>query len=137
MMQSRLWISAGIIAVVIIIGFVLSVPHTKEVPPPASRASTTPEPAQVVVKDSYKKGVHTISGSVMAPNACASVTADATLEGDSSAPRGIALSLGMPADTGICLEVPTKIPFGTTIAAPSGLPITTTINGVIASTTTP
>jgi hypothetical protein len=41
----------------------------------------------------------------------------------------------MPSDSGICLQVPTRISFHTTVSAPANLPISATVNGSLASTT--
>lgn len=135
MNQKRLLVAAAIIALVIVIGFVLSVPHTREV-----TRVFEPEPEVVVpsvtIRDVFKKGTHTITGSLMAPNACASITAQASLESDvSGTERSILVALVMLADTGICLEVPTRVTFSTTIAAPAQIPITVSVNGSVATTT--
>lgn len=135
MNQKRLWIAATIIAFVIIIGFVLSVPHTREV-----TRVFEPEPVatvpSVTIHDVFKKGTHTITGSLMAPNACASVTAYTSLEGDvSSAERSILVALTISTGTGICLELPTRVTFSTTIVAPAQVPILVTVDGSTASTT--
>jgi hypothetical protein len=124
------------ILVILVIGFILSVPHTHDVEnkaaPATDTASTTPI---VTLNDSYRKGVHTLSGSVELPNVCTSLDAEATLLGDASSTQTIALSLSAPADTGTCLQLPMQTTFSTTISAPSGLPISVTVNGIAASTT--
>jgi len=134
MKHSRLWVLAAIIAFVIFTGFILSVPHTRDVskPLPSSVAMDVPT---VSLHDSFKKGVHTITGSLQAPNACAAVTAEATLEGAASTTGSILVALSLPRDSGVCLQVPTKINFTATINAPARLPITATVNGAAATTT--
>lgn len=148
MLHSRFWVAAGLIALAVIIGFAFSVPHTRDgkvQKKPAPVATTTPV---VTLSDSYRKGTHTLSGSVMAPDACMSVSADASLFGAASSTatttqsvattsERIELSLVMPADDGVCLQIPTKTDFSTTIDAPEGLPIDVTLNGQPASTTAP
>ncbi len=137
MNRTRLWISSAIIAIVILITFALSVPHTRdvEVNSVLSPETETERAPSVTVRDSFKKGVHTISGSVKAPNACTPVSASATLVGNASSTQGILVTLAMQTDSGICLQVPTLIHFTTTISAPANLPITVTVNGSPASTT--
>ncbi len=135
MKYSRLWLSAGIIAFVLVIGFVLSVPHTRDVGKVAQGENAITSVSEVTLHDSYKKGVHTISGSLMVPNACTSVAAEASLAGDPSAPSGILVALSVPEDAGICLQVPMSTNFTVTIAAPAHLPISATVNGVVATTT--
>lgn len=134
MSHRRLWVAAAIIALVIIVGFVLSVPHTRDVfRAPAPPVVTTVPP--VTLHDVYKKGVHTITGSLMAPNACTVVTASARLQGDASSTERIEVTLSTSNDTGVCLELPTLIRFSTTITAPAHLPLTATVNDSVASTT--
>ncbi|MFZ3043862.1 MAG: hypothetical protein WA058_02005 [Minisyncoccia bacterium] len=130
MKHSRLWILAGIIALIIVGGFILSVPRTRDIESPESPSVAATVPA-VTLRDSFKKGVHTITGSLMAPNACATASAEASLQGES----GILIAVSLPEDSDICLEVPTRTTFTTTISAPARLPITATVNGETATTT--
>ncbi len=136
MRHMRLGIAAAIIAAVIFIGFVLSVPHTRDViqvpKKDSSAASSTP---LVTLRDAFKKGLHTITGSVEAPDACTAITASSTLVGDASSTESIRVDISLPVDTGICLQLPTPVDFRVTIAAPEYVPLTATVNGVAASTT--
>ena len=134
MRLTRLSTAATIIALAILILFVLSVPHAREVPQAPKQNVPTEVPA-VTVHDSYKKGTHTITGTLMAPDACTSVTASVSAQGDAADPKGIALALVMPMNSGVCLEVPTRTIFSAAISAPPSLPITVTVNGIVASTT--
>lgn len=134
MKHSRLWLSASIIALVIIIGFVISVPHTRDVPGARALNVTTPGVPEVALRDVFKKGVHTISGSVEAPDACSTVSAEASLTGDASSTQSILVAVSIATDAGICLELPTRETFQTTLAAPAQLPLFVTVNGVTATT---
>ena len=135
MRYSRLWVAASIIAIFIVTGFVLSVPHTRDVdkvlPPP----SVAPSVPAISLHDSYKKGQHTITGMIEARNACTAVTAEAALLGEASSTTGILVKLSLQEDSGICLQEPTQMNFTTTVSAPAHVPITATINGVTATTT--
>lgn len=135
MNSTRLWISAAIIAFVILVTFVLSVPHTRNVGekfiPPAEMVDVP----SVALHDTFKKGVHTISGSIEAPNACAKASAYATLTGNASTTQGILVVISVHGDSGICLQLPTQISFQTTISAPASLQLTATVNGAPASMT--
>ena len=135
MKHTRLRAAATIIALIVGAGFILSVPHThdvKEVP----KVSTAPQSIPVVaLQDSFKKNQHTITGSIIAPNACTIVTATATVSGSASSTQSILVALSMPPDTGICLQLPTPVDFKTTVSAPAGLPLIATVNGITASTT--
>lgn len=131
--HSRLSTVALILALAIIGGFFLSVPRVRDVDDAESSvssvlASTTP---LVSLHTSFKKGVHTITGSVWAPNACTSATVEATLTETSR----ILLDVSMPEDTGLCLEVPTEVPFSTSVTAPEEALVDVRVNGVVASTT--
>jgi len=137
MNHTRIWIPATIIAVVLLVGFALLVPHTRDVLVDDVRTAVSSSPPEVVLRDTFKKGVHTITGTVDAPNACTSVSAEATLQGDASTTESIAVDISMPSDTGICLQIPTPTAFQATLTAPAELPITVTVNGVLATTSTP
>lgn len=137
MNQTRLWAAAAIILVVVIAGFALSVPHAREVPAaPPSPAEALSAPL-VTLHDAFKKGTHTITGSLEAPDACTTASAAASLTGDASSTESILVAIQMPADSGVCLRLPTRAAFSATISAPSGLPLTATVNGVAASTSAP
>lgn len=132
MNNRRLWLSAGIISCVIVIAFVLSVPHTRDL---GVKQSSPPETVPAVsLHDSFKKGAHTITGSLTVANACTNASADASLAGEGSE-SAILVALTLVDDGGLCLQVPTPINFQTTIVAPVSLPITVTVNGSPASTT--
>lgn len=134
MSHRRLWISAAIIALVIIVGFVFSVPHTRDIEE-ANRLSAEPQNApEVSLRDSYRRGVHTITGSLIAPNACTEVSATAELLGSASTTETIAVQISMPADNGVCLQLPTRVSFETKLSAPAELPFTVLVNGAVAST---
>lgn len=130
MHQRRLWIAAGIIALIILAGFTLYVPHTRDSGTPQTLEAAVEVVPPVTVHDSYKKGVHTITGSLEVVDACVGVTA-AAITTDS----GISLSISTDTDTGVCLQLPTRATFSTTITAPANAPITVTVNGVQATTT--
>jgi hypothetical protein len=135
MFQTRLWAAAFIIAVVIVGGFALSVPRAREVRETSSeeKASTATGTPPVTIHDSVKKGLHTITGSVTAPNACAAVSAEASFA--SSTEPIIKLDITISEDSGVCLQVPTEIPFSASVAAPAAADIEARVNGLIASTT--
>lgn len=135
MSHTRLWLAAGIIAIVIAIGFAFSVPHTTRDTVSKSASEPVASTPLVTLHDSYKKGSHTISGSLEAPDACGSVTPEAALMGEASSTQHIQIALTVPPTTGVCLEIPTVIKFSTTLVAPADLPITVVVNGVVASTT--
>ena len=136
MTHTRLLISAAIIALVVIIGFVLSVPHTRDVVEIAAPSSKTNVPI-VTLRDAFKKGLHTITGSVEATNACTTVHTEASVTGEASSTQNILVALTMVDEAGICLQLPTPMAFQTIISAAARLPIVVTVNGAVATTSTP
>ncbi len=137
MHHTRLWVAATIIALIVLGSFVLSVPHTRDIEQTPVLKSVARTPS-VTVRDLFKKGMHTIAGSVEVPNACTTVSAEASIaSGEASSTESILVALTIPADEGICLQVPTHVAFQTTIAASTGLPIVVTVNGVTATTSSP
>ena len=136
MKHTRLWVVATIIALAVFIGFVLSVPHTRDLGRLPASQSVPAVPA-VTLHDAFKKGVHTITGSIEAPNACTIVSAQANLIGDASSTQSIQVAISMPIDAGVCLELPTTMTFKVTVAAPAQIPLSATVNSVVATTTSP
>ncbi len=130
MSHTRLWVVAAIIAAFILVGFVFSVPRVQDLPLPMLAAEAVAEAPSVVLHDAFKKGVHTITASLLAPNACAIVTASTTLQAEN-----ILVALEVATDTGVCLEMPTLMKVSTIITAPADTPISASVNGVMASTT--
>ena len=135
MSHMRLLASSAIIVIVILITFALSVPHTRDAKVDSVLLPETELVPSVTIRDSFKKGVHTISGSVEAPNACASVSASSTIAGNASSTQSILVAISLDPDSGICLQVPARIHFQTTVSAPADLPISATVNGSSATTT--
>lgn len=134
MSHKRLLTAGAIIALVVIAGFVISVPHTRDlgIKPAAAEDPIVPP---VTLHDYYKKGVHTISGSIEVPNACTPVSVTATLSGSASSTQSILIAISSQNDSGICLQVPTRVLFKTMLTAPAALPIRATVNGAVATTT--
>jgi hypothetical protein len=89
----------------------------------------------VALRDTFKKGIHAITGSIEVPNVCTTVNAEATLVGTASTTQSILVAISMPEDSGICLQEATPVSFGVTLNAPVHLPITVTVNDNVATTT--
>ena len=138
MRRSNFWIAAAIIAAVIFVAFLVSVPHAGPVESNTFTAATsTPTAPYTTVSDSYRRGVHTITGSILAPNPCTTLTATSTLQGTASTSQSIVVDITMPKDTGVCLQEPATTTYSTTLTAPKSLPIQVTVNGLLAATSTP
>ena len=134
MTHMRLRAAAAIIAAVVLLGFLLSAPHVREVPidTPAEVPEATPA---VTLRDSFKKGTHTITGSLEAPDACHTLSASATFENTASSAETIQVAITLTESQGVCLELPTTLTFTTTVVAPAEAPLTATVNGAPATTT--
>lgn len=135
MRQTHLWIAASIIAGIILVSFMLSVPHTRDSASEKISPATTSSVPKVALNDSFKKGLHTISGSIEVPNACTEVQVEATLVTTSSSTQNILLAIKVPPNSGICLQEKTIMKFLTTITAPAAIPLVATVNDVAATTT--
>ncbi|MSU74513.1 hypothetical protein EXS57_01905 [Candidatus Kaiserbacteria bacterium] len=130
MSHKRLLVASTIIACVVFIGFILSVPLTRDIGGVTAQKILVNVPS-VTLRDVYKKGIHTITGSLEVSNSCTTATVQASLSGTGS----ILVEVNSPEDIGICLQVPTRITFTTSIVAPAALPIIATVNGSVATTT--
>jgi len=137
MNQKRLWASAAIIAIVILAGFVISVPRVRDIPETLVPRTSSVGAPEITLRDTFKKGVHTIAGSLMANDACSTVSSSAELQGSASSTQNILLAILLESSSGVCLELPTRMTFQTTIEAPARLPIIATVNGESATTTSP
>ncbi len=135
MTHTRLWVAATIIAGIILVGFILSVPHTRDISSQARLEEATTTVPDVSLRDVFKKGVHTLTGSIDAPNPCTTLSAAASLVGSASSTQSILVALSMPVDTGTCLQQVTSLTFSTTIVAPAHMPLTATVNGSPATVT--
>lgn len=136
MKQKRFWTATFILAGVVFIGFAISVPHAHDVAQMKTASPAATVVPAVTLHDSFKKGVHTITGSLAAPNVCTLVTANAQLSGTASSTEHILVSISLPQDSGVCLQIPTDVDFSVTISAPAHMPLSATVNGSEASTTT-
>lgn len=130
---TRLWVVATILGVCIFVGFVLSVPRARDSAEEVQQELGTESPPSVAIRHIFKKGIHTIVGSIDAPNVCTSLSVQATLAAEES--DGILLEVFLAEPSGVCLERRVPMNFSTTIAAPEGTPIAVTVNGSPATTT--
>jgi len=135
MSKMRLRAAALIIAAVIIGGFALSVPHARDATPHSTMGAETAAVPRVTLHDSFRKGTHTITGSLEVPNACMSVAVQASLQGDASSTESIIVAISLPEEAGVCLQVPTEADFSVQIQAHADVPLSATVNGALASTT--
>lgn len=135
MSHTRLLAAAAIIALAVIAGFLFYVPRTGDMLQSEKNEKNVPAVPSVSLRDSFKKGVHTITGSVEAPDACTTASAQASLVGDTPATSRIIVAVSLESGGGVCLELPTPASFSATIEAVAGIPLSATVNGVSATTT--
>ena len=133
--RTRFRAASVIIACVVLAGFLFMTPHAREVV--RTEAPKPAEPAQVVaLRDAYRKGVHSISGTLDVPDACATVSASAETAGTASSTETIIVALVVPTTEGVCLQVPSLAAFAVKVSAPAGARVSSvTVNGRTASTT--
>lgn len=135
MSHTRLWVVAAIVASAVVVSFLFSVPRTSDVAPAGELSAARSAAPAISLRDSFKKGVHTITGSVEAPDACTTASAQALLEGDTPEQQHIVVAVSLEGGEGVCLELPTRVSFSATVAAPAGIPLSATVNGAAATTT--
>ncbi len=135
-MKRLLFISIFII-VAGIIGTIFSSAKVSNDVRPVSIVATTTSPIITLklLKDSYRRGIHTISGAVVVPNPCYVVNARTSLI-PSTTPTVIRLDLSVPEYTGRCLELTATTTFITKQKAEKRATITTYLNGVLTATST-
>lgn len=136
----RVGYAALIIAGAIFVGFVFSIPRTTEVEtsqeaPPITQEKFSTEIPVVSITDSYRRGVHTIKGSLVLPTPCTTLSAEARADTNASTTESITILLTAPTDSGVCLRLPERRAFSVSVEAPEGIPILVFVNEVAASTT--
>jgi hypothetical protein len=136
MNQTRLWAAGAIIAGIILIGFALSVPHTRyNLEKPVAPLPVSKEAPPVTLRDTLKGGVHTLTGSLEVPTVCTTASATAILGGSASGTPYILLDIVAPEDQGVCLLRSTTARFSATVIAPANTPVRAQVNGVSTTVT--
>lgn len=133
MSNMRLWISAAIIAVVVLVIFSFSIPRTRDVDTELLMPADTMIVPEVTLRNSFNRGLHTITGSIEVSNACTTASAFATLTNDENGIETILIQITTKSEPGVCLQLPTQTSFETTISASPNLPIIVTVDGSAAN----
>lgn len=128
-MYSRARLAAGVGIGILLFTLFFSVPRTSDSIDDAVSTQVSPEAPKVTVQDVYKKGVHTLTGSLEADNACASVSSEAFHERGDERESHIRVAITLVHHEGTCLQLPTRMRFTTSLTAPAKLPIVATVNG--------
>ncbi|GEM_PF-1792093 len=136
-MRHGLFIGIALLAF-IALGIAFSATHLPDakVISSAPRVATSTPPRSFLASFSsrYRRGVYTLSGSIVTPTPCYAVTAETALV-PSTTPSQIKLSLSALSGTGICLELPATTTFETTQKAPQHSVIAVYLNNVLATST--
>jgi hypothetical protein len=133
-MKLRLALTVFLAVMIVIASFAFFTPHANknvELAPVAEKLTITLP--NVRYSDTYKKGIHTINGSVSAPTPCTELSA--SLGVASGTPELISVTLLMPRDTGICLQRSTTLPFTVSTPASAKADIEILVNGMLATST--
>lgn len=134
MTHKRLYAAATIIAGAVLVSFLWSVPRVKDVEVQTEELQVASEslvaPA-VELSTSYKKGTHTIEGTILAPNSCAVVSVEALPQGDPA--TSVVVAVTLTRSEVVCLQLPVTMEFETTVSAPEEVTFTTTVNGLPAT----
>ena len=125
----RSWILAFALLIALIAAYAFYAIHAGGGAAAGERATARATATFVSVKDTYSGGTHSISGIVLAPDACAEAVATTTIA------DGIRVDVTVPASEGICLEVPTKEPFAASASGDADAVVSVYLDGVFATTT--
>ncbi len=127
-MYSRTRLAIGVLIGIIAFSFFFSVPRTRDIVESTVLTTAMSEAPDVSLQDVFKKGVHTLTGSVEAQNACANLSVEALHE-DAGAPEAhIRVAITLTPYEGTCLQLPTRMRFSAQISAPAKLPVVATVN---------
>jgi hypothetical protein len=125
MMRTALGVFVGVIVLVIL--FVLFVPHSNEEEELLPINEGPSEVYEVVLNTTYDEGLYDIEGSIVAPTPCTHVSATALVI--PGTPDTVQVNIAMPPDTDICLQVLTEMPFEVSIEARENARIEASVNG--------
>lgn len=122
-----LGVGAGL--VVIVVGLLISY-QTLYAPTVARKSLQQSEnsetPYQATYISTYAKGSYTISGTIMLPNQCHRVETTGAFESGV-----VRVTISVPSDEGICLEIPTQETFSLTVAGEEGATTEVLVNGMV------
>ena len=125
----KIWMVAAAVVAVLIVGFIIVVPHTNE--DIRVREVAAPIVPPVFIHDAYKKGLHTLAVSVAAANPCAVVQGHSVLvpRPASSSPAVASVALTIAEDSGVCLQSVATTTLSFSLAGPSTVQLIATVNG--------
>ena len=120
-----------VFAVILIAGITFFAVRTgREEAPKFDTKTETPTPV-VTLKDSYKKGVHTYTGTYTVATPCHTISATATVA--VGTPDVVTIAITAPADEGMCVQVIATKTFTVTATAGKDAKVEVQVNGVPAT----
>jgi hypothetical protein len=126
------WIAIGTFFVVVLCAVLFFAIRITEGPSQAVRKTATASSSVTLlsVKDSYSKGTHTVSGSVLVPTVCTPLTATSSVS-----ETAIRVDVNSTEDTKVCLQLPATTTFKISADADIDTPVQIYVNGTLATTT--
>ncbi len=120
-----------IILLVLILGFTLSVPRIQDV---AEESETLRTEESVTVptltlERSYRRGTHTLTGTLLVDTYCTMVTTEAVVTPEDVSPSVITLKLATEEVAGVCLMLAEERSFSVSIEAPEDSMVEVFVNG--------
>jgi hypothetical protein len=129
----RIALSVFLASIILVAGFVFSIPHANkdnEIGPSVETKSLSILPT-IFIHDTYKKGIHSITGSLAIPTPCMKATTEALVlphEG-STTPQIIHIEISIPEDAGPCLQLAATSTFSASLSADANVVIEASVNG--------
>ena len=124
----RIHLIIGVIALVILIGFV-SLFLFRPAQAPIEREVFEAPALPITISSTYADGVHLIEGSVTLRNRCQRLDTLASLD-DQSDPAIIRVDITSEHDEGICLEIPDTREFSLEVEGPEAAQLEVFVNGL-------
>lgn len=126
-MRRRTLLAIGTGLVVLVLGLLVSY-QTLYAPTAQRRAlledDATTSPYHATYASSFSKGTYTVTGTIELPNQCHRIESAGVFENDT-----VRVSVSVPPDEGICLEIPKEGDFKVTVDAPEGAAVEVYVNG--------
>ena len=125
----RFRIGFAVFVVALGAGLVFFAVRTSEEPAPAEAPAISPEPPQVILSSTFRRGTHSITGAFSVPTACHAIEASVTVDTEAD-PDIIRISISAPPDGGPCLMLPAEKTFLLSASAEENAVIEASVNGV-------
>jgi len=125
----RFRIGFAVFVVVLAAGLAFFAVRTSEEPAPIETPILSPEPPQVTLSSTFRRGTHSIKGIFSVPTICHVVEASVSVDTE-AVPDVIHVDISAPPDGGPCLMLPAEKTFSLSASAEEGALIEASVNGV-------